>query len=39
MLTRFKEKCIGDAAFYKRYLYLALPMILQSHSKSRQFSG
>ena len=29
MLTRFKEKYIGDAAFYKRYLYLALPMILQ----------
>ena len=30
MLTRFKEKYIGDAAFYKRYLYLALPMILQN---------
>ena len=30
MLTRFKEKYIGDAAFYKRSLYLALPMILQN---------
>ena len=30
MLIRFKEKYIGDAAFYKRYLYLALPMILQN---------
>ena len=30
MLTHFKEKYIGDAAFYKRYLYLALPMILQN---------
>ena len=30
MLTRFKEKYIGDAAFYRRYLYLALPMILQN---------
>ena len=30
MLIRFKEKYIGDAAFYKWYLYLALPMILQN---------
>lgn len=24
-LAEFKEKYIGDRAFYKRYLYLALP--------------
>ncbi len=30
MLAYLKEKYIGDAAFYKRYLYLALPMILQN---------
>ena len=29
MLLQLKEKYIGDAAFYKRYLCLALPMILQ----------
>lgn len=28
-LAEFKEKYIGDRAFYKRYLYLALPMIVQ----------
>ena len=27
-LAEFKEKYIGDRAFYKRYLYLALPMIV-----------
>lgn len=30
MLAHLKEKYVGDAAFYKRYLYLALPMILQN---------
>ena len=30
MLTNFKNKYIGDRAFYKRYMYLALPMILQN---------
>ena len=30
MLTHFKEKYIGSASFYKRYLCLALPMILQN---------
>ena len=30
MLSQLKEKYIGDAAFYKRYLCLALPMILQN---------
>lgn len=30
MLLQLKEKYIGDAAFYKRYLCLALPMILQN---------
>ena len=29
-LAEFKEKYIGDWAFYKRYLYLALPMIVQN---------
>ena len=29
-LAEFKEKYIGDRAFYKRYLYLALPMIVQN---------
>ena len=37
MLTRFKEKYIGDAAFYKRYLYLALPMILQNAITNRAY--
>lgn len=30
MLVHLKEKYIGDAAFYKRYICLALPMILQN---------
>lgn len=30
LLVKWKEKYIGDAAFYKRYIYLALPMILQN---------
>lgn len=30
MFAHLKEKYIGDAAFYKRYLCLALPMILQN---------
>ena len=30
MLAKWKGKYIGDAAFYKRYIYLALPMILQN---------
>lgn len=30
MLTHFKEKYIGSASFYKRYLCLAPPMILQN---------
>ena len=30
MSTHFKEKYIGSASFYKRYLRLALPMILQN---------
>lgn len=30
MLSNFKEKYIGDKAFYKKYLFLALPMILQN---------
>ena len=30
MLLQLKEKYIGDAVFYKRYLCLALPMILQN---------
>lgn len=29
-LAEFKGKYIGDRAFYKRYLYLALPMIVQN---------
>ena len=29
-LAEFKEKYIGDWAFYKRYLYLALPMIVHN---------
>ena len=38
MLLQLKEKYIGDAAFYKRYLCLALPMILQKcHYESGQF--
>ncbi len=31
MLTRFKEKYIGDAAFYNDFA--------KCHNKSRQFSG
>lgn len=30
MITNFKAKYIGDRNFYKRYLLLALPMILQN---------
>ena len=30
MLERFKSKFIGDRQFYKRYILLAVPMILQS---------
>lgn len=30
MLTKFKNKYIGDKDFYRKYLYLALPMILQN---------
>lgn len=30
MLTRFKEKFIGSPDFYKRYLFLAIPMIIQN---------
>ena len=30
MLERFKSKYIGDREFYKRYILLAVPMILQS---------
>lgn len=30
MFRNFKEKYIGDNAFYKRYILLALPMILQN---------
>lgn len=30
MISNFKEKYIGDKAFYKKYLFLALPMILQN---------
>lgn len=30
MIRNFKEKYIGDKAFYKRYILLALPMILQN---------
>lgn len=30
MLTNIKNKFIGDRAFYRKYLYLALPMILQN---------
>ena len=29
-LAEFKGKYIGDRAFYRRYLYLALPMIVQN---------
>nr|WP_296964782.1 MATE family efflux transporter [uncultured Mediterraneibacter sp.] len=29
-MAKWKGKYIGDAAFYKRYIYLALPMILQN---------
>ena len=30
MFTKFKNKYIGNKEFYKRYLYLALPMIVQN---------
>ncbi|MCR4695502.1 MAG: MATE family efflux transporter [Pseudobutyrivibrio sp.] len=30
MLAAFKQKYIGDRAFYKRYLFLAIPMIIQN---------
>lgn len=30
MLTSFKKKYIGDKAFYKRYIFLATPMIIQN---------
>lgn len=30
MFRNFKERYIGDSAFYKRYILLALPMILQN---------
>ena len=30
MWREFKRKYIGDRDFYKRYLWLALPMILQN---------
>ena len=30
MIERIKKKYIGTGAFYKRYLYLALPMIVQN---------
>ena len=40
LLVKWKEKYIGDAAFYKRYIYLALPMILQEcDHESGEFSG
>lgn len=30
MLARIKSKYIGDKAFYKRYIFLAIPMIVQN---------
>ena len=30
MLTKFKKKYIGNWDFYRRYLLLAIPMILQN---------
>ncbi len=30
MLEKFKKKYIGDKAFYKRYIFLATPMIIQN---------
>ena len=30
MITHIRDKYIGTKAFYRRYLYLALPMILQN---------
>ena len=30
MISELKKKYIGDAAFYKRYVYLAVPMIIQN---------
>ena len=30
MIEKIKKKYIGTGAFYRRYLYLALPMILQN---------
>ena len=29
-MEKIKKKYIGTGAFYRRYLYLALPMILQN---------
>ncbi len=29
MLAKFKQKYIGDKAFYRRYIFLATPMIIQ----------
>ena len=29
-MSKFREKYIGDKAFYRRYIYLALPMIVQN---------
>ena len=30
MLSKIKKKYIGDKAFYKKYIMIALPMIIQS---------
>ena len=30
MLAEFKKKYIGSKAFYKRYIFLATPMIIQN---------
>ena len=39
-LAEFKEKYIGDRAFYKRYLYLALLHdCTECDHESRQLSG
>ena len=35
-LAEFKEKYIGDRAFYKRYLYLALPMICLLYTSAEE---
>lgn len=29
-MHKFRQKYIGDKAFYKRYLMLAIPMIIQN---------